>query len=52
MSTLVQDAKAILRDREPDPASRAEVALTAVLAALKLTGMELDRAANGLGRSV
>lgn len=49
MITLVQDAKAILRDGEPDPASRAEVALTAVLTALKLTSMELDKAANGSG---
>jgi hypothetical protein len=52
MITLVHHAGAILRDGEPDAASRAEVALTAVLAALKLTSMELDRAANWLGRSV
>lgn len=43
--TLVQTAMGALRDREPDSAERAEVALTAVLAALTRMTKEFDRTA-------
>lgn len=43
--TLVQTAMAALRDREPDNARRAQVALTALLAALTRMTKEFDRTA-------
>jgi hypothetical protein len=46
--TLVQTAMAALRDNEADNAKRAEVALTAVLAALTRLTKDFDRAAKWL----